>query len=475
MLHNAPPFDLQNQVDIGLHRLPGSAVYDPDQQALTVTSPGGGGFHFLWQRLTGDFILTARATLSGAARSAEVQFGWMTRSTLEADSAQLCAGLFGDGRSSMAVQQTAASDSESMPMAVKNADIIQLERRGTTYWMSVARFGDPFTTVQAAEVNLGAELYVGLFVSAGQDDGAAAVRFRDVRVVVPVAAHFDRERDPFGSRLEVLDIDSGHRRILHSADQVFEAPNWTRDGQALIFNQAGRLYRFDLASHIMELIDTGDVRRNNNDHVISFDGTTLAISHHLPPDYHSRIYTVPLAGGQPRLVTPLGPSYLHGWSPDGQFLVYTALRDGDYDIYRIPAAGGAEVRLTTAPGLDDGPEYTPDGQYIYFNSVRSGRMQIWRMKPDGSAQEAMTDDEYNNWFPHISPDGQWVVFLTYLVGEVEPSDHPAAKRVYLRIMPLQGGTPRVIAYLYGGQGSLNVPSWSPDSRQIAFVSNTVPF
>jgi Tol biopolymer transport system component len=173
-------------------------------------------------------------------------------------------------------------------------------------------------------------------------------------------------------------------------------------------------------------------------------------------------------------VTDKGPSYLHGWSPDGKFLVYCAERNGDYDVFRISVDGGEETQLTTAIGLDDGPEYTPDGAYIYFNSVRSGGMHIWRMKPDGSDQQQMTDDEYNNWFPHISPDGKMVVFISYLVNEVAPGDHPAAKRVYLRLMPLDGGTPKVLAYLYGGQGTINVPSWSPDGRQLAFVSNTVP-
>ena len=149
-------------------------------------------------------------------------------------------------------------------------------------------------------------------------------------------------------------------------------------------------------------------------------------------------------GGQPVQITPIGPSYLHGWSPDGKFLVFTGQRNGIFDIYRVPAAGGEETQLTHTPGLDDGPEYTPDGKYIYFNSVRSGRMQIWRMQPDGSAQEQLTDDEYNNWFPHVSPDGSQIIFVTYLVGEVEPSDHPAAKRVYLRTMPIDGGVPKVV-------------------------------
>ena len=210
--------------------------------------------------------------------------------------------------------------------------------------------------------------------------------------------------------------------------------------------------------------------------MLSLDGSQLAISSHATTgDYPSLVYTVPVQGGQPRQITATGPSYLHGWSPDGKFLVYTGQRHGVFDIYRIPVEGGQETRLTNLPGLDDGPEYTPDGKYIYFNSVRSGRMQIWRMRPDGSQPEQLTDDEYNNWFPHISPDGKRFVFVTYLAGEVEPSDHPAAKRVYLRMLPLDGGTPKVVAYLYGGQGTMNVPSWSPDGKKIAFVSNTVPY
>jgi Tol biopolymer transport system component len=168
----------------------------------------------------------------------------------------------------------------------------------------------------------------------------------------------------------------------------------------------------------------------------------------------------------------LGPSYCHGWSPDGKLLVYTGGRNGKFDIYKTAADGsGGEIRLTDAEGLNDGPEYTPDGRYIYFNSTRTGKMQIWRMKPDGHDQEQVTRDDYNNWFPHISPDGKWIAFVTF-GPDIDPKDHPYYKQIYLRLMPVEGGEPKVIAYVYGGQGTMNVPSWSPDSKRIAFVSNT---
>ena len=181
---------------------------------------------------------------------------------------------------------------------------------------------------------------------------------------------------------------------------------------------------------------------------------------------------MPLAGTDaPRLITPLAPSYLHGWSPDGKQLAYCAARKGNFDVYVIPAEGGEEVRLTTAEGLDDGPEYSPCGQYIWFNSVRSGLMQVWRMKADGSEQTQMTFDETrNSWFPHVSPDGKQVVFITYKKGDLKPDEHLANKHVELRIMPAEGGEPRTLVSLFGGQGTINVNSWAPDSRRIAFVS-----
>ena len=423
----------------------------------------------------GDFIVTAQAA-AGAPGAGSL--GWEARSSSGADAPYVRACLHPTDPPALEWRRVAGGGVEraQAPAQAAGADVVQLERKGNTFILSAARFGDPFTAVEVAGLDLGSELLVGLFADGaaeGEAAGDSRPAFRNVRVVKPAAPGFNRATDPFGSRLELLDIASGERAVIYEADVVLEAPNWTRDGAALIYNSGGRLYRFDLATRTPALIDTGEAVRNNNDHVLSFDGAQLAISSH-DERGDSQVYTVPAAGGPARRVTAVGPSYLHGWSPDGQWLVYTGYRDGVFDIYRIGVQGGAEERLTSSRGLDDGPEYTPDGRYIYFNSTRSGRMQIWRMRADGSEQEQVTDDDCDNWFPHIAPDGQQVVFLSYLPGEVEPHDHPAARRCYLRLMPLNGGAPKVIAYLYGGQGTINVPSWSPDSRRIAFVSNTVP-
>jgi TolB protein len=293
-----------------------------------------------------------------------------------------------------------------------------------------------------------------------------------VRVTTPAKRDIVRYRDYLGSNLEILDVATGNATIVHQYRGSFQAPNWTPDGKALIYAQEGHLYRFDLASRTPEVINTGFATRNNNDHVLSFDGRMLGISHQAVEDSGaSVVYTVPVTGGTPTRLTAKSPSYLHGWSPDGRWLVYTGQRAGLFDVYKIPAAGGDEIRLTSAPGLDDGPEFTPDGAYIYFNSSRTGRMQVWRMRPDGSGQEQVTNDGFNNWFPHISPDGKWIVYIAF-PPEVAADDHPFYKHVQLKLMPVAGGPARVIAYVYGGQGTINVPSWSPDGARLAFVSNS---
>lgn len=277
------------------------------------------------------------------------------------------------------------------------------------------------------------------------------------------------QRDSY-SILETVDVFTGERKFLKEFDHVIEAPNWTKDGMHLVFNSNGRMFTYEMASGEVKEINTGFAIDCNNDHVLSPDNSELAISHFTNEDATSRIYILPLSGGTPRLVTEKGPSYLHSWSPDGKRLAYCAERNGQYDIYTISVDGGEETQLMDLPGLDDGPEYSPDGKYIWFNSVRSGLMQVWRMETDGANPTHMVQEESNNWFPHVSPDNQWVAYIAYKKGDVEPGDHPANKNVELRLIPATGGESKTIVSLFGGQGTINVNSWSPDNRTIAFIS-----
>ncbi|MFM1878214.1 MAG: hypothetical protein RLZZ241_1080 [Bacteroidota bacterium] len=286
----------------------------------------------------------------------------------------------------------------------------------------------------------------------------------------------DSQKRDTTSYIQAVDIETGKIETILTVNDHFEAPNWHPDNY-LIVNSKGKLYTLDLKDRTLKHLNTGFANRNNNDHGYSADGKMLAISHNdvndpSPKSYKSAVYVLPIAGGEPRRVTAEVPSFWHGWSPDGKLVTYTGERNGEYDIYTISVNGGKEKRLTRTIGLDDGPEYSPDGKYIYLNSFRTGHMQLWRMRANGSRPEQLTFDDYSNWFAHPSPDGKWIAFISYM--EDQAQGHPFGKQVKLRLMNLETREIRDLTpEFYGGQGTINVPSWSPDSKKVAFVSYSI--
>jgi hypothetical protein len=460
--------------DVGAPAIKGNVAYSAMTQEYTLTGAGANVLndkdqcHFVWKKISGDFIVQVRSKgFLGAGLSPHRKTGWMVRKSLATGSACVVGTVHGgDGLTAL---QYRSSDNATMiekPSSQVSPNttphFIQLERLGTTYILGTAHDGEPMIRDTVKGINLGTDLYVGLFVCSSDAAAGETAVLDNVRMTRPAPA-------ALGSVIEQLDVESCARQIIYATSEKWEAPNTRLDGISLIFNKNGLLYNFNTLTKAASVINTGSATSNNNDHVISWDGKTIGISS--GGAFSSVVYTVPSGGGSPTLVTTNGVSYLHGWSPDNQYLIFTGQRNNDFDIYRIPVKGGQEQRLTTAAGLDDGCEYSPDGKYIYFHSVRSGSADIWRMQPDGSALEQITSDKYNDWFPHPSPDGKWLVFISF-GPEVDPSLHPYYLQVTLRKVPVTGGQPQIIAYLYGGQGTINVPSWSPDSKKVYFFSNS---
>ncbi len=467
------------RTDVGNPRLPGYARYEPAGQSWLLAGAGYNiwndrdEFFYLSLPASGDYIFSASLEWLGAGSDPHRKAGLMFRSSLGDDASYVDVALHGDGLTSLQYRTVKGGETREIASQGRTPGFVQLEKSGNTFILRISGDQTPPDEVASVTADLGDHFHAGLFVCSHNPEVIEQARFRNVRLDVPARLHGGEEAPPSPARLELLDIESGTRELLFSTPRHIEAPNWSRDGKFLLYNLEGDLFRYNLKNGKVRKIPAGFADENNNDHGISFDGKTLAISHHTMEQgtRHSIIYTLPVRGGIPVRITALGPSYWHGWSPDGAWLSYCAERNGEYDVYRIPSSGGEEERLTTAPGLDDGPEYSPDGRHIYFNSVRSGTMQIWRMKPDGSDQEQVTSDQFNNWFPHPSPDGKWIVFISYFPG-VPPGSHPRNEPVMIRIRAADGGPVRCLAVLYGGQGTLNVPSWSPDSRKVAFVSYT---
>ncbi len=470
---------IDQSTDVGDVKYPGKTEYNPENEKYTITGSGTNmwlntdEFHFAWKKVTGDVLLYTLVDFTGTGVDEHRKAGLIIRKNLNPGSPYVSASYHGDGLVSMQYRLEENGETAEIKHSDSFTNVLQLAYNNGKVTMHACKMESPLTETGKISFNPGDGYYVGLFVCSHNADVSETAVFSNTRFVVPVTDDFVAYQDFAGSRVELLDVETGARKLIYETNDNLEAPNWAPDGNSLILNGRGILYKLDINGDTIMPINTGFATSLNNDHGISPDGTQLVISHHvddLPAGQNSILFTLPLEGGEPTRITEKGPSYWHGWSPDGKYLIYTANRNDQWDIYRIPAIGGEEEQLTNSPGLDDGSDYSADGQHIWFNSVRSGSMEIWRMNADGSNPVQITDDEYQNWFPHESPDGSKIIFLSYL-PDVSPGDHPYYKQVMLRIMDKEELKPRVIAHLYGGQGTINVPSWSPDSRRVAFVSN----
>jgi len=286
----------------------------------------------------------------------------------------------------------------------------------------------------------------------------------------------------------IYDIEAKTAKTVFTIDGEWHAPNWTPDGKYVISDMGGDLYRITVSgaqAGKAEKINLTQKMNATNDHALSWDGRQIAITGITPPmpakirtpaDIHNSLFIMNLDGRNAREVH-LG--WLHGWSPDGNYVVYTQYNGDNFDLYRINTDGTGELLLTTNKALDDGPEYSADGKWIYFCSNRSGKFDGWRMPAGGAgpdeklAEKITLSNDTQDWFPHVSPDGKWLYTISY------PMDHPdhtwIGDGMKIKLLRLENGVAAKGAELttvrtfFGGQGSGNTGGWAPDSKKFAWT------
>ena len=469
----------QGQGDFGTILHPGSGRYDASNGSYTVSGSGANlwfgidDFHYVWKKMSGDVAVTADIDFVGDKGNAHRKAVLMIRQSLDPHSVYADVARHGDGLTSLQYRDTTGENTHEVETYGKGPRRVRIEKRGDYAYVSIPDASGAMVPSGAAmRVGITGEFYVGLGVCSHDENVTETAIFSNVKIE-PLPGMTGQP--VLHSTLESVIVGSTDRRVRYTAPIHFEDPNWTPDSRALIFDQDGTLQRFELDNGIHPIdstvpratastpIPTAPETKTNGDHGISPDGSMIAIGN-TDPDGQARIYVVPTAGGTPKRVTPSGPAYFHGWSPDGKMITFSGPDGNTFDAFTIPVAGGAATRL--APNSDVA-EFSPDGQWIYFQSDRTGHMQLWRMHPDGSSQEQLLVSTTSDWFPHISPDGKMIAFIAYKPGT---QGHPANQDVEIRVLTVSDKKVRTLAKLLGGRGTMNVPSWSPDSKMLAFTT-----
>lgn len=487
----------ENASDVGFTPKTGKAEFNAGAGEYNVTGGGANvwgtadAFHYVWKKMEGDFSLTADVRFIGAGAVAHRKVTLMVRQRLEPGSAYAGAALHGDGLTSLQFRPVAGENTKEVKqeeMSAVSAPVrLRIERRGDNFTMFAGKPGGQFTSTGPATMTLAGPVYAGFAVCSHDANVLETAVFSNVSLqALPVVVANRPAAQRYRSKMAIYTLGDKSIRTIYEADQTFEAPNWSLDGRHLIFNTGGRLYRLqaDVANPTPELINIDASLRLNNDHAPSPDGKLIGFSASSATVRQSQVYVCNADGSNVRVVAPATPSYFHGWSPDGKYLAYVHQHAGpngapaNYDIFRVPAGGGEPEQLNSNPGYDDGPEYSPDGKWIYYNTDRAGGWDIWRIPADGAGPndekaEQITKDELEDWFPHFSPNGKWMLFLSFAKGVKTHNDKLAGTQ--LRMMPAPGARPspspniEVLTTFFGGQGTINVNSWSPDSKRFAYV------
>jgi Tol biopolymer transport system component len=423
---------------------------------------------FAWKRVRGDVTISADVEFVGTGRNAHRKAMLMIRQDLLPGAVYADVALHGDGLTALQYRESAGGVTRELRSEVKGPVRIQIERRGNQIRIGAGKPGAlVFTGPQT--VVFDGPVYAGLGVCSHDAAVLETAVFSNVRIEQP---------PQYRSLVTVYDLGTKQTRTVHTYDGVMEAPNWSRDGRFLLVNAGGDLYRLPVGGGLLEKIElAGGTYRCNNDHDLSRDGKRLGFSASTPASRQSQVFVADADGKNVKLLTPAAPSYFHGWSPDGRWLAFVGQRGGKYELFRVGMDGGAEERLTSRGAYDDGPEYSPDGKWIYFNSNRSGGWDVWRIPaggggPGDARAERVTTDAGEDWFPHISPDGKKMLFLSFPAGTEGHNGRMAGMQLRLMAAPgrrLKASTPQVLTTFFGGQGTINVNSWAPDSKQFAFV------